>query len=87
MTSVVAAIGGAAAGKSRCLARLEGKHRLTAPRLYRQLREEGLGDLKIADYGTRRRFSQPWHEEVLRIRKPRSPMAIGKKAETDRTEP
>ena len=32
-----------------------------------QLREEGLGDIKIADYGTRRRFSQAWHEEVLRV--------------------
>src|SRR5690606_35726419 len=26
----------------------------------------GLEDLKIADYGTRRRFSKEWHEEVLR---------------------
>jgi nicotinate phosphoribosyltransferase len=31
-----------------------------------QLRSHGLGDLKIADYGTRRRFSRAWHEEVLR---------------------
>ncbi|HVR54513.1 MAG TPA: nicotinate phosphoribosyltransferase [Pseudorhodoferax sp.] len=31
-----------------------------------QLQGEGLEDLKIADYGTRRRFSQAWHEEVLR---------------------
>lgn len=31
-----------------------------------QLRAEGLSDLKIADYGTRRRFSRTWHEEVLR---------------------
>ncbi|HSV52829.1 MAG TPA: nicotinate phosphoribosyltransferase [Burkholderiaceae bacterium] len=31
-----------------------------------QLRAQGLGDLKIADYGTRRRFSRDWHEEVLR---------------------
>lgn len=30
-----------------------------------QLRAEGLEDLKIADYGTRRRFSRVWHEEVL----------------------
>ena len=30
------------------------------------LRADTLGDLKIADYGTRRRFSQAWHEEVLR---------------------
>jgi len=32
-----------------------------------QLRSEGLSDLKIADYGTRRRFSGAWHVEVLRV--------------------
>ncbi|WP_198972219.1 nicotinate phosphoribosyltransferase [Xylophilus sp. ASV27] len=32
-----------------------------------QLQGEGLGSLKIADYGTRRRFSRAWHEEVLRV--------------------
>ena len=31
------------------------------------LRESGLADLKIADYGTRRRFSKAWHDEVLRV--------------------
>ena len=31
------------------------------------LRGEGLEGLKIADYGTRRRFSRAWHEEVLRV--------------------
>lgn len=31
-----------------------------------QLQVEGLSELKIADYGTRRRFSKDWHEEVLR---------------------
>jgi nicotinate phosphoribosyltransferase len=31
-----------------------------------QLRGDGLGELKIADYGTRRRYSKAWHEEVLR---------------------
>lgn len=31
------------------------------------LRAPGLSDLKIADYGTRRRFSVAWHEEVLRV--------------------
>jgi nicotinate phosphoribosyltransferase len=31
-----------------------------------QLQAEGLRELKIADYGTRRRFSKAWHEEVLR---------------------
>ena len=30
------------------------------------LQADGLQDLKIADYGTRRRFSKDWHEEVLR---------------------
>ncbi len=32
-----------------------------------QLRSAGLSDLKIADYGTRRRFSRAWHDEVLRV--------------------
>ena len=31
------------------------------------LRGPGLSDLKIADYGTRRRFSVAWHEEILRV--------------------
>ena len=31
------------------------------------LRGDGLSDLKIADYGTRRRFSRAWHDEVLRV--------------------
>ena len=31
------------------------------------LRGDGLHNLKIADYGTRRRFSKAWHEEVLRV--------------------
>jgi nicotinate phosphoribosyltransferase len=31
-----------------------------------QLQEPGLHALRIADYGTRRRFSRSWHEEVLR---------------------
>jgi nicotinate phosphoribosyltransferase len=31
------------------------------------LQQEGLESLKIADYGTRRRFSKAWHEEVLRV--------------------
>ncbi len=31
------------------------------------LHADGLADLKIADYGTRRRFSKAWHEEVLRV--------------------
>ena len=46
-------------------ARLEqGRARLD--RKIAQLQGEGLADLKIADYGTRRRFSKTWHEEVLR---------------------
>ncbi|MEI8324541.1 MAG: nicotinate phosphoribosyltransferase [Betaproteobacteria bacterium] len=32
-----------------------------------QLRSPGLEQIKIADYGTRRRFSKAWHEEVLRV--------------------
>ena len=31
-----------------------------------QLHGAGLTELKIADYGTRRRFSRGWHEELLR---------------------
>ncbi len=31
-----------------------------------QLQASNLAELKIADYGTRRRFSKAWHEEVLR---------------------
>ena len=31
-----------------------------------ELQARGLGELKIADYGTRRRFGKAWHEEVLR---------------------
>jgi len=44
---------------------LEGRQRLDIK--IGQLRSEGLSDLKIADYGTRRRFSKAWHEEVLRV--------------------
>jgi nicotinate phosphoribosyltransferase len=42
----------------------EGRRRLETK--IGQLQAEGLTDLKIADYGTRRRFSKDWHEEVLR---------------------
>ena len=42
----------------------EGRSRLQAK--IAQMRGEGLEHLKIADYGTRRRFSRAWHEEVLR---------------------
>ncbi|VTU16054.1 Nicotinate phosphoribosyltransferase 2 [Variovorax sp. SRS16] len=42
----------------------EGRRRLDAK--LAQLHDAGLSDLKIADYGTRRRFSKEWHEEVLR---------------------
>jgi nicotinate phosphoribosyltransferase len=44
---------------------MEGRKRLDLK--ISQLREDGLHDLKIADYGTRRRFSKAWHEEVLRV--------------------
>ncbi|WP_313072463.1 nicotinate phosphoribosyltransferase [Melaminivora sp.] len=43
----------------------EGRRRLDAK--IAQLQESGLESLKIADYGTRRRFSRAWHEEVLRV--------------------
>ena len=42
----------------------EGRRRLDAK--IAQLHSSGLESLKIADYGTRRRFSRAWHEEVLR---------------------
>ena len=42
----------------------EGRRRLETK--IGQLHDAGLSDLKIADYGTRRRFSKDWHEEVLR---------------------
>ena len=42
----------------------EGRKRLNTKIL--ELKAEGLQDLKIADYGTRRRFGRDWHEEVLR---------------------
>ena len=44
---------------------VEGRQRLDTK--ITQLQEDGLSDLKIADYGTRRRFSKAWHEEVLRV--------------------
>ena len=44
---------------------VEGRKRLDTK--IGQLRSAGLSDLKIADYGTRRRFSRAWHEEVLRV--------------------
>ena len=43
---------------------VEGRRRLDVK--IEQLKGEGLSALKIADYGTRRRFSRAWHEEVLR---------------------
>jgi nicotinate phosphoribosyltransferase len=43
---------------------IEGRRRLDTK--IEQLKGEGLADLKIADYGTRRRYSRAWHEEVLR---------------------
>ena len=43
----------------------EGRKRLDTK--ISELRADGLSDLKIADYGTRRRFSRAWHDEVLRV--------------------
>jgi nicotinate phosphoribosyltransferase len=42
----------------------EGRQRLEIK--IHQLQAHGLRELKIADYGTRRRFGKAWHEEVLR---------------------
>ena len=44
---------------------MEGRRRLDVK--IAQLQSDGLQALKIADYGTRRRFSRAWHEEVLRV--------------------
>jgi nicotinate phosphoribosyltransferase len=44
---------------------VEGRKRLDTK--IAELRAEGLAELKIADYGTRRRFSRAWHDEVLRV--------------------
>jgi nicotinate phosphoribosyltransferase len=44
---------------------LEGRKRLDQK--VQALHAERLSDLKIADYGTRRRFSKAWHEELLRV--------------------
>ena len=44
---------------------LEGRKRLSQK--IQALHAERLSDLKIADYGTRRRFSRAWHEELLRV--------------------
>lgn len=41
----------------------EGRHRLQAK--IAQLKAPGLENLKIADYGTRRRFAREWQREVL----------------------
>ena len=43
---------------------IEGRRRLDTK--ISQLQTDGLRELKIADYGTRRRFGCVWHEEVLR---------------------
>ncbi len=44
---------------------IEGRRRLDEKMI--QLQANDLSDIKIADYGTRRRFSKSWHEEVLRV--------------------
>ncbi len=44
---------------------IEGRKRLDQK--IEALHAERLSDLKIADYGTRRRFSRAWHEELLRV--------------------
>ena len=44
---------------------VEGRQRLTHK--IEQLKSPDLHLLRIADYGTRRRFSRAWHEEVLRV--------------------
>ncbi len=50
-------------GKESALA--QGRERLISK--IKLLKNPQIAHLKIADYGTRRRFSKDWHEEVLRI--------------------
>ncbi len=44
---------------------VEGRKRLADK--IEKLKNPDLHELRIADYGTRRRFSRAWHEEVLRV--------------------
>jgi nicotinate phosphoribosyltransferase len=44
---------------------VEGRERLGSK--IKLLQDPQISNLKIADYGTRRRFSKAWHEEVLRV--------------------
>ena len=44
---------------------VQGRQRLAHK--IQQLKDQQLQELRIADYGTRRRFSKAWHEEVLRV--------------------
>ncbi len=44
---------------------IEGRERLASK--IQLLQNPQISNLKIADYGTRRRFSKAWHEEVLRV--------------------
>jgi nicotinate phosphoribosyltransferase len=44
---------------------VEGRQRLAEK--VQKLKSPDLHELRIADYGTRRRFSRAWHEEVLRV--------------------
>ena len=44
---------------------VEGRERLGEK--IKLLKNPQISNLKIADYGTRRRFSKAWHEEVLRV--------------------
>ncbi len=53
---------------------LEGRRRLDEK--IAQLQETGLEGLKIADYGTRRRFSRAWHEEILHVLRARAPAQL-----------
>ena len=54
----------AADAQATAQATANGKARLTQK--IAQLQAPGMEQLKIADYGTRRRYSKAWHEQVLR---------------------
>jgi nicotinate phosphoribosyltransferase len=58
----------------------QGRVRLTTK--IAELQADGLQALKIADYGTRRRFGKVWHEEVLRTLSTKLPAGSGQFAGT-----
>ncbi len=61
----------------------EGRNRLSTK--IAQLQTGGMQALKIADYGTRRRFGKAWHQEVLRSLSSKLGTATGSGQESGKT--